>query len=373
VYSEAIHQLKGEAEPGALVDVVDDQGRLIGRGLYSPRSQIRVRMVTRGDVPAHGFVRARLEQALALRKRLDLPSAEPGLETDCFRLINSEGDGLPGLTVDVYGDAVAIQFSTIGMKVREAEVVEGIQALLASRTVYEVPAGGYANVEGFSSAPRVIAGESRARVPCVERGIRLEVEPLAGQKTGYFLDQRDNRALVARYARGARVLDCYSYGGGFALAALRAGAKHATCVDVSGRALAHARENAERNHLELPTLVEEDVFRYLETAPPRGFDLVIVDPPKFARARKDLEAAYKGYRRLNALALNACTDGALLATCSCSQLVSQEDLERALAGAAQDAGRRLQVLAVASQGVDHPVPPAFPEGRYLKLILLRVE
>jgi len=155
-------------------------------------------------------------------------------------------------------------------------------------------------------------------------------------------------------------------------AALRGGAVAATCVDASERALSHARANAERNQLPAPTLVESDVFRYLETVTPRSFDLVVLDPPKFARARKDLDAAHKGYRRLNALGLAACADGALLATCSCSQLISEEELERILAGSAQDAGRRLQVLTIASQGPDHPIPPAFPEGKYLKFILCRV-
>jgi 23S rRNA (cytosine1962-C5)-methyltransferase len=168
------------------------------------------------------------------------------------------------------------------------------------------------------------------------------------------------------------VLDVYTYAGGFALNALKAGAQKATCIDASGRALERVRAHAELNGLGEIETVEADAFRYLEAVRPRSYDVVVLDPPKFARARKDLEAALKGYQRLNALGMNACADGALLATCSCSQLVDQESFERVIAGAAKDAGRRVQLLEVASQGADHPVPPAFPEGRYLKFVLCRV-
>jgi 23S rRNA (cytosine1962-C5)-methyltransferase len=168
------------------------------------------------------------------------------------------------------------------------------------------------------------------------------------------------------------VLDCYTYVGGFALAAARGGASFVTSVDVSTRALERVKHHAELNQVGPFELVEADVFRYLEGAKAKNFDLVIVDPPKFARAQKDLPAALKGYRRLNALAMQACRDGAMLATSSCSQLVDAAEFERMLAGAAQDAGRRLTVLTLSSQGPDHPVPPGFPEGRYLKFVLCRV-
>jgi 23S rRNA (cytosine1962-C5)-methyltransferase len=217
-----------------------------------------------------------------------------------------------------------------------------------------------------------VRGEPRPLVPCRENGALLEVEPLAGQKTGWFLDQRENRATVARLAAGARVLDLYSYAGGFALAAARAGAKSVTCIDVSGRALERAAANFALNGLGPPETVEADVFRWLEQAPAGAFDLVVCDPPKFARARKDLEPALRGYRRLNALALAACADDAILATASCSQLVDDDAFERMLAGAAKDAHRQLQVLQIAYQAPDHPVPVGFPEGRYLKFFVCRV-
>jgi 23S rRNA (cytosine1962-C5)-methyltransferase len=241
------------------------------------------------------------------------------------------------------------------------------------RAIIEVSAGGFAQLEGFASATRVVRGEQDVgAVRCRENGIEIEVEPLKGQKTGMFLDQRENRRKIGALAKGARVLDIYTYAGGFALNALRGGAKEATCVDSSARALERVSLHAQLNGYTNITSVEADAFRFLETVTPKSADLVIVDPPKFARAKKDLDAGLKGYQRLNTLAMTACAEGALLATCSCSQLVDQESFERMIAAASKDAGRRVQLLEISSQGPDHPVPPAFPEGRYLKFVLCRV-
>jgi 23S rRNA (cytosine1962-C5)-methyltransferase len=365
VYSGAVEREDGAAEPGDAVEVCDSDGRLVGRGLWNPRSQIRVRMIAWRDEPVDAaLIARRIDEAAALRGKLGLPSDE----SDAYRLVNSEGDALPGLIVDVYGRTAAVQFTALGMKKLEAAVFDALASKYSA--VVEVAAGGFSQVEGFASSTRAVRGEAGV-VRCRENGVELEVDPLHGQKTGYFVDQRENRRRVRELARGARVLDVYTYAGGFALAALKGGAASATCVDSSARALERARRHAELNGVTLDT-VENDAFRYLETVTPRSFDLVILDPPKFARAKKDLDAAMKGYQRLNALGLNACADGALLLTCSCSQLVGEELFERALAGAARDAGRRVQVLESRSQAPDHPVPPAFPEGRYLKALFCRV-
>jgi 23S rRNA (cytosine1962-C5)-methyltransferase len=369
VYSDAIASVEGEVEPGAVVEVRDHEGRYIGRGLVNPRSQIRVRLLTRRDEPVDAaLIARRIAAARDLRRRLGLP----GPDTDAYRLVNSEGDGLPGLTVDVYGDALAVQLSAYGMWQRAAVILDALEAALAPRTIFEVSPGGCAAGEGFTVAPRVVRGEARETVTCREHGLTLEVAPLAGQKTGLFLDQRENRRRLGELCSGQTVLDCYTYAGGFGLAALKGGATAVTAVDVSPRALERARRNAELNRLGSLTTIEADVFRYLETARPHSFDVCVVDPPKFARARKDLEPALKGYRRLNALALGVVADGGLLMTCSCSQHVGESDFERMLAGAAQDARRRVQVLELRSMGADHPLPPAFPEGRYLKCMLVRV-
>ena len=218
LYSEAIQRVVGPLEPGDEVRVLDETGRVVGRGFANPRSQLRVRMASRHDVALDdAWIAARIADAIALRQRLGLPSAE----TDAYRLVNSEGDSLPGLVVDVYADAACVQFNTYAMKRREDAIYDALLKLLAPKNIFEVAAGGFAQLEGFVSSARVVHGDKRHLVACKENGVRLEVEPLGGQKTGYFLDQRENRAMVGRLAKDARVLDLYTYAGGFALAAAR--------------------------------------------------------------------------------------------------------------------------------------------------------
>lgn len=438
VYSGAVENIEGAAasrggDPGELADVCDSDGRLIGTGFLNARSQIMVRMLTRGPLDAAlspaalpgglpGGVQDRSSDDLAAvhialpaqpsapadeaalttliadrvrsaydrRLRLGLPSAD----TTAFRLINSEGDGLPGLIVDVYGDTAAVQFSALGMKRRQDAVVAALclladspssdpaghagrptRAPLRLAAIAEVGAGSFSQVEGFASQTRILWGApDRLRgIACRENGLDLRVDLEQSQKTGLFLDQRRNRARLAELCRGARVLDVYSHVGGFALNALAQGAVSATCVDASARALARAQEHADLNKLSGLSVVESDAFRFLEVQTPHQFDVVVLDPPKFARSQRDLPAALKGYQRLNALGLNAVRPGGLLVSCSCSQLVDEQSFERMLAAAAHDAGRRVTVLEISSQGADHPLPPAFPEGRYLKFYLLSVD
>ena len=373
VYANAVDRVEGEAEPGCVVSLLDHDGRFIGRGIYNSRSQIPVRLLTRSEeaIDAAFFVR-RLRAAQALRVALALPSAE----TTAYRLVNSEGDQLPGLVVDVFGDAAAFQISTLGMSLWREEIAAAIEEVLSPKTIYEVAAGSFADVEGFVSETRVVRGESRAQVPCLEDGIRLEAEPLQGQKTGLFLDQRPSRIRVGQIVRAApkkfaRVLDCYAYAGGFGLQAARGGAGEITAVDSSARAVARVESHAKANGADIRA-VESDTFRFLETATPRAYDLVVVDPPKFARARKDLEAAIKGYERLNALALTACAPGAVLVTCSCSQNVGMVEFERIVAAGARQANREVRILECHGPGPDHPLPPGFGEGQYLKVLFAYV-
>jgi 23S rRNA (cytosine1962-C5)-methyltransferase len=354
--------------PGDAVSLTDDAGRFIGRGFYNPRSQIPVRLCTRADEPLDdAFIRGRIARAKALRARLGLPSER----TSIYRLVNSEGDDLPGLVVDVYGDAAAVQLTTLGLAERRAAIFDALEAELGCKTIFEVASAAYAELEGFASTSRVARGESRGTVSGLEDGIRLEVEPLGGQKTGMFIDQRETRTRVGALAKGARVLDAYAYAGGFGLQAARAGAASVVAVDSSARAVARVEAHAAANGVTIEA-VEADVFRYLETATPRSFDLVVIDPPKFARARKDLEAARKGYERLNALALQACAPGAVLVTCSCSQNVDADTFERIVAAGAKHAGRQVQVFERRGAASDHPLPPAFTEGQYLKVLLAYV-
>jgi 23S rRNA (cytosine1962-C5)-methyltransferase len=365
VYANAVARVEGEPAPGDVVTLVDHDGRLIGRGFYNPRSQIPVRLCTRAEEAVDAaFFRARIARARAARQRLGLPSAE----TDVFRLVNSEGDDLPGLVVDLYGDAAVAQITTLGIAMRRDEIYDALEAELGLRTIFEIAPAAYAELEGFAAGSRVARGASRAVLPVVENGIKLEVEPLSGQKTGMFIDQRETRARVGGLARGARVLDCYAYAGGFALAAARGGATAVTAVDSSARAVARVEAHAAANGVTIEA-IEADAFRFLETATPRAFDLVVIDPPKFARARKDLEAARKGYERLNALALQATAPGGILVTCSCSQNVDAETFERIVAAGAKQAGREVRIFERRGPASCHQLPPAFPEGQYLKVLL----
>ena len=372
VYANAIDRVEGEAELGAVVSLLDHDGRFIGRGIYNSRSQIPVRLLTREQEAIDGtFFQNRLRSAQAVRSALALPDAT----TTAYRLVNSEGDGLPGLVVDVFGDAAAFQTSTLGMWLWREEIAAAIEQVTDVKTIYEIAAGSFVEVEGFAPESRV-RGQARPQVGCVEDGIRLEVEPLQGQKTGLFLDQRPSRVrlgqlITAAPTRFARVLDCYSFAGGFALQAARGGASEVTAVDSSARAVARIEAHASLNGIRL-TAVEADAFRYLETATPRSYDVVVVDPPKFARARKDLAAAAKGYERLNTLAMTACAPGAILVTCSCSQNVDWTEFERIVAAGARQAGRDVRILERHGSGPDHPLPPGFAEGQYLKVLFAYV-
>jgi 23S rRNA (cytosine1962-C5)-methyltransferase len=341
--------------------------------MYNPRSQIPVRLVTRTDEPidAAFFVR-QIHAAQAFRTALALPSAA----TTAYRCVNSEGDRLPGLVIDVFGDGVSLQVSTLGMALWREEIANAIEEVLAPKTIFEVAAGSFADLEGFAAETRVMRGESRAQVACQEDGILLAAEPLQGQKTGLFLDQRPSRMAVgslvaANPKRFGRVLDCYAYAGGFSLQAARGGAGEITAVDTSARAISRVEAHAKANGRAIRA-VEADTFRFLETATPRSYDLVVIDPPKFARARKDLEAAMKGYERLSTLALTACAPGAVLVTCSCSQNVGMDDFERVLAAGARQAARQVTVFDRLGPGADHPLPPGFTEGQYLKVLFAYV-
>jgi 23S rRNA (cytosine1962-C5)-methyltransferase len=368
VYANAVGSVQGQPAAGDVVSLVDHDGRFIGRGFYNPRSQIPLRLCTHTDEAVDAaFFRGRIARARAARGRLGLPAAD----TNVYRLCNSEGDDLPGLVVDVYADTAVAHITTLGIAQRKADIYDALEAELGVRTIFEIAPPAYADLEGFPGGSRVARGASITSVPVIENGIRLEVEPLSGQKTGMFIDQRETRARVGSLARDARVLDCYAYAGGFGLAAARGGATAVTAVDSSARAVARIEAHAAANGATI-TAVEADAFRYLETATPRSFELVVVDPPKFARARKDLEAARKGYERLNALALQAVVPGGILVTCSCSQNVDAETFERIVAAGAKQAGREVRIFEHRGPAADHMLPPGFSEGQYLKVLLCYV-
>ena len=374
VFAQAIQSIDGAPAAGDVVEVLDPRGKHLGRGFYSPKSAIPIRLITRDPEEAldSAALIRRIEAAAALRTRLGLPSDE----TDGYRLVSSEGDGLPGLIADVYRDVVVIQLLTHGMKRREDLLIGTLMRVANARSVIEV-AGGKAQLrEGIEVEPGVVRGANVTRLTHRERGFEYSIALEVAQKTGFYFDQRDNRALIERLASGARMLDLYSYVGAFGLAAARGGADEVLCLDRSAPVVAEGAAIARANgYGDKVSLACGDVKRKLEqlAQEKERFDLVVVDPPKLAPTARHLERAMGAYRKLNSNAMRVTRRGGLLLSCSCSGALTTSKLMRVLGVAARDAGRGATVLHIGQQGMDHPVPAAFPEGRYLEAALVRVD
>ncbi|MBI3629255.1 MAG: class I SAM-dependent rRNA methyltransferase [Candidatus Rokubacteria bacterium] len=367
IYRGEIAGLEGEPEPGAAVTVIDGSGAFAGVGFYNPRTSLACRILTRREEAVDAaFFAARIAGALAYRRAA-------GLASDAYRLVWSEGDGLPGLVVDRYGAVSVVQCFTLGMSRVIDWIAAGLRAAVGDGPVYlaDDPAG--ARLEGFEPRRGWLDREGPETVTVREGDARFRVRLGAGHKTGFYLDQAENRARVGRRAAGRRVLDAFSYSGGFAVHALAAGAEHAICLDSSPEALAGARENLALNGLaeraELREVNAFDELRRLEREHAR-FGLVILDPPPFTRRRDALEAARRGYKEINLRAMRLLGPGGLLATFSCSHHVSPAFFEDVCRAAAEDAGVTLRTLGALTQSGDHPVLLTVPETRYLKGLLL---
>ncbi|HEY8514371.1 MAG TPA: class I SAM-dependent rRNA methyltransferase [Candidatus Binatia bacterium] len=373
IFSGAIADVSGEARAGSFVRVLASSGQVLGVGTYNPRGSIAVRLLARDDVEIDpALVQRRIRDAYALRRAV-------GAEHDtAYRLVHGEGDWLPGVVADVYGKWVVVQILNAGAERLRPAVLAAINELLEPDGIFERSSGGARREEGLSDRVEVASGEPPPeRIEIREGGARYLVDVRGGQKTGFYLDQRVNRALVARLADGLDVLNCFAYTGAFAVAAARGGAKRVVSVETSGPALALARDNWALNGLEEERAewVSKDVFDVLTSladAPKeKRFDLVVLDPPPFARHRADREKAVRAYRDLNRRALRALRPGGLLVTCSCSAHVGRELFAHAVATAAQP-HMRLQVLAQLGAAPDHPVLAAHPEGEYLNGLLVRL-
>jgi 23S rRNA (cytosine1962-C5)-methyltransferase len=377
VFAQAIARIEGGAVAGDEVTVVDPHGSLLGRGLYSPRSAIPVRMFTRDNSPIDGALfRRRIERAIAHRRDIGLPSAAPGHETDAYRLVHAEGDGLPALTVDLFSDVVVVQLNVIGVKQREGIIFDALTAALSPRAIIDRTPPALARLDGFEAGTGVVRGDpSVADLSFTERGLRYEIPLSLGQKTGFYLDQRALRARVEQLARGRRVLDAYTFVGTFAMAAARGGATEVVAVDESAVALEVGAECARQNKLaDRIRFVREDARQALQQASQRGgFDLVICDPPKLAPSRSAREGALGAYKSLAAAGCRATRPGGILVFCSCSSAVTLDDLTRALALGAREARMQAIIFDRHFQGGDHPVPASFPEGLYLKSVIARVD
>lgn len=364
VFAQAVARVTGTPEPGTEVVVTDPDGRALGRGFWSPESAIVVRLLTRdvGTALDAAFFDRRIADAVRARALMGLPSAD----TTGYRLVHAEGDGLPGLIVDVYGDVLIVQLLTVGMVQRMPLLVDALVRALRPRAILRAPGG--ANERDESSGYPCLHGEAVSELVFRERGLSFRLAAGTTQKTGYYFDQREHRAEVERLARGRDVLDACSYVGGFALAAARGGARSVLALDASLPALAAGRSIAADNGLASIQFERADVRDELErmVRAERRFDLVIFDPPKLVPTIKHLEKGRRAYRKLNAHAIRLVAPSGLLVTCSCSAALSETDFLRMLSFAAGDAQRELCVLRVGKQGPDHPLSPGFGEGAYLK-------
>jgi len=368
IFSGAIASGLDGAEPGEPVRVVVGGGGFVAAGYANPRTSIAVRVLTLDDEGiGPKLVARRVDEALALR-RVVVPS-----DTDAYRLVNGEGDRLPGIVVDRYGDVLVCQLLTAGAARLSGALVDALTARLSPRTIYERSEGGVRAEEGIGGARGVLAGEEPpARIAVVESGMRLLADVVHGQKTGLFLDQRDNRTRTRSLAAGRRVLNAFAYTGGFAIAAALGGASHVVSVDTSRPALELAEAAWAENGLdpERATWIEGDVFDWLRE-PAEPFDLIVLDPPPFVRRRRDLTSGLRGYKDVNLQALRRLAPGGWLLTCSCSQHLDRAGFRQVVAAAAADAGRAMQLVAEHGHPADHPTALAHPEGEYLKALLLR--
>jgi 23S rRNA (cytosine1962-C5)-methyltransferase len=372
VYSnEIVMDAAAKALPaGALVRLEAASGEPLGVAQFNAHTLIAARVLSRDALlaPVQEFVAARLAAALRLRERL-----YPG---GYYRLIHAEADGLPGLIVDRYGDVVAVQANTAGMDRLLPDILAALDAVIAPRAVVlrnDSPARG---LEGLALDVRVVKGEIAGPVEIRENGARFLADIATGQKTGWFFDQRENRAAAAALAGGGRVLDLYSYGGGFAIAAARAGAASVTAVDRSEAALALAGQAAALNGVDgICSFVRAEVFADLERRDAAGerFDVVVADPPAFVKSKKDLAAGSRGYRKLARLSARLVAPGGILFIASCSHNVDRALFAEQVSHGLEDAGRTGRILRDSGAAADHPVHPHLPESAYLKAQILQLD
>jgi 23S rRNA (cytosine1962-C5)-methyltransferase len=369
VYAQAIEAQQGQLAPGCEVDVIDSKGNLLGRGLWSPNSAIAVRLFTRKNLPIDAnLIRSRLESAQQLRRDLDLPNNE----TTAYRLVHGEGDGLPGLVVDVLGRQLSVQLGTIGLWQRRDEVFALLRNLLHPDVIHDRTPERLAKLEGFSLNASADETKPQGFLRFAELGVRYTIPHDLQQKTGYYCDQRPLREWLRARSDGRRLLDTFSYVGSLGLCAARGGAKHVDCVERSGPAVATSKQLAIDNNLTQVEVHQADVSEFMREVPNHTYDLTICDPPKLATNKKGVDNAL---RKLRALVSDACrvtVSGGEVVLCSCSAAIKHAELSRALAFGAQDAGCQVTITHRFSQGPDHPVAAGFTEGEYLSTLVGRV-
>jgi len=376
LFAGSVGRLEGRARPGDTVEVLADNLRPLGRAAYSPASQIRARFWTfdADEAVDDAFFKRRIAAAVARRQALPELRGQDGL-----RLIHAESDGLPGVIADQYGDTVVVQLTSAGADKWRKAIVAGLVKATGCARIYERSDSDVRGLEGLEPATGWLYGEAPAGgLSIAENGVRLAVDVVGGHKTGFYLDQRENRAWLRSVAAGKDVLNCFCYTGGFSLQALAGGAASVLSIDSSGPALAQARANLALNP-QLPAeraeWLEADVFQALRDFRKAGrtFDLIVLDPPKFAPSAAHAARAARAYKDINLLGFRLLRPGGLLMTYSCSGGVGLELFQKIVAGAAQDAGRDARIVRRLAGAADHPVALNFPEGEYLKGLLVQVD
>jgi 23S rRNA (cytosine1962-C5)-methyltransferase len=368
VFSGAVKSVQGEPAAGEIVRVNAADGRFLGWAAYSPASQIRCRVLSFDEAryPDDAWLRERMAAAVARRSGM--------AGSNAMRLIHAESDGLPGIVADRYRDWIVVQLLSAGAEHRRDAIAAALRDVTGCANVLERSDADVRALEGLQSRMGVLLGAAPdGPVEIDEHGIRYRVDLLGGQKTGFYLDQRDNRAAIRQLAGGRDVLNCFAYTGGFTLAAAAGGARSLVSIETSGLAVALARENAALNGQDAGEWLEADVFPALRSlkGSGRSFDLIVLDPPKFAPTAKQAPAAARGYKDINLNALRLLRPDGLLATFSCSGGVSPELFQKIVAGAAADSGVSVTIERRFQAAPDHPVLMEFPEGEYLKGLLLR--
>ena len=365
MYANEVSRIVGKDQNGSLATVYAADGRYLGSGFINHASKILVRIFIRdGRTDCDNVIAERIREANAMRRELGYD--------DCYRAIFAEADGLPALIADKYGDYLSVQLLSLGMYRRKNTIINALVNEFAPKGIYERSDVAVRQKEGLPEETGVLYGEVPEWIQITENGLKMAVNLRHGQKTGYFLDQKENRLAIRRYAKG-EVLDCFCNSGGFALNAATT-AKHVTAADVSELALTNVAMNAELNGIRNIDTVCADVFELLREYKnaDKQFDCIVLDPPAFTKTAHETQDALRGYADINTLGMKLVKNGGYLATCSCSHYVSQAAFERMLAEAARRSGRNVQCVEIRSQGADHPTLLAADETHYLKFFVLRV-
>ncbi len=367
VFRSDIDTVEGDFTPGGVVRVLSSRHHFLGMAVYNPQSQISLRMLSRRDESINAdWIRARVHRAVEYRRHFaDLRSC---------RLLFAESDGLPAVIADAFGDVIVLQVLCLGMERFKQAIVDALVEELSPAGIWERSDVPVRELEGLEQTTGLLYGEVPARVEIAENGVRFLVDVRDGQKTGFFLDQKENRAAIAPFCPGARVLDCFTHTGSFALHAAHYGAKEVVGVDISDFACACAAENARLNGFENVRFECANAFDYLRAAQEKheAFDMVILDPPAFTKTRSAVEGALRGYKEINLRGMKLVRDGGFLVTCSCSQHVTPALFQRMLLDAQKDARVQLRQIEWRTQGRDHPILPASPETQYLKCGIYQV-